>query len=89
MQFVDLALAAGVAEGPHPLLAERGDLQRIGRRAVALHEQHRAPAEEDEGDRQARSGPADFQRQAASASAGAIRARSGAVLDGVANNERG
>ena len=45
MQGVDLALAAGMLDFPHPLLADDVDLQGVGRRLEQPDVEIRAPDE--------------------------------------------
>ena len=57
---IDLALAAGMLELPHPLQADAIDLTRIGRRVMQLAEQDRRPDEEGEREQEGDDHPAPF-----------------------------
>ena len=61
VQFVDLALAVGMLDLPHPLFADdehlRGVRRRLGHRGIDL----RSPHEHDEEDEQRRDGPEPFE----------------------------
>ena len=57
MQLIDFALAGGVLELPHPLLADDVNLHRIFRRPRLRKVNLRAPNEHAQGDQQRNHGP--------------------------------
>ncbi len=61
VQFVDLALAFGVFELPHPLLGDDVDFGRIARRRAALEVDDRAPGEDHHEDAERNDRPGEFE----------------------------
>ena len=60
VQRVDLGLAAGMLNLPHPLLGDDEDRQFVGVRPVDVEEQAGAPDEQAEKGNQRGGGPADL-----------------------------
>ena len=65
VQLVDLALAFEVLELPHPLLAHRVDVHRLGGRTPEVVEHRRAPAEHHHRDDGGDDAPQQLERQVA------------------------
>src|SRR5260221_4918235 len=88
MKLVDLTLAAGMLELPHPLLADAIDLQRVGGRAFHVIVDHRAPYKNHHRDAERNDRPYDLQQSRAMY---LLRLAFGgpSVLDGEEKNENG
>ena len=61
VQFIDLALALGVFQLPHPLLGNDVDFGRVGRRRALLEKYQRAPYEDDHEDEEGNRAPGNFE----------------------------
>ena len=79
VQGVDFALAAGVLDFPHPLLADDENLEVSRRRLVQPDVNLRAPHEEPEKGDQRRRGPADLENPALLGRIGARGAAAAAI----------
>jgi hypothetical protein len=82
VQFVDLALPFLMLQLPHPLLADRVDLDGVVRRLAGGEVNARAPGEHHHGDAERNHAPQNFQRVAGVLDVRQFVLRTAAVLDG-------
>src|SRR6266567_2625342 len=88
VQFIDLTLAAGMLELPHPLFADAIDFQRVCRRAFHVIVNLRAPGKNHHRDAQRNDRPHDLQ-QGRPVDLLRFALRRPSVLDGKEKNKSG